>query len=74
MIPNWLKGTLLTDWYDNGKDQIAFCRGQRGFIAINNDVTDMNVSLKVSLNCFYYYNIIWKLYCRLAFPLVLIVT
>ncbi|XP_044734694.1 alpha-amylase-related protein-like [Chrysoperla carnea] len=25
----------LTNWWDNGSNQIAFCRGNRGFIAIN---------------------------------------
>ena len=30
-------GTTLNDWWDNGSNQIAFCRGGKGFIAINND-------------------------------------
>lgn len=25
----------LTNWWDNGSNQIAFCRGNKGFIAIN---------------------------------------
>lgn len=31
-----------TYWWDNDKNQIAFCRGIRGFIAFNNEPTDMN--------------------------------
>lgn len=32
-------------WYDNDANQIAFCRGIRGFVAFNNDDTDMNQRL-----------------------------
>ncbi len=29
--------TPVTNWWDNGNHQIAFCRGNKGFIAINNE-------------------------------------
>lgn len=32
-------------WWDNGANQIAFCRGVRGFIAFNNEAFDMNQRL-----------------------------
>jgi alpha-amylase len=34
---NVVFGTPVTNWWDNGNNQIAFCRGNKGFIAINND-------------------------------------
>ncbi|KAK2575071.1 hypothetical protein KPH14_008807 [Odynerus spinipes] len=34
-------GTGLNDWWDNGSNQIAFCRGNNGFIAINADHWDL---------------------------------
>ncbi|XP_065339160.1 alpha-amylase A-like [Cloeon dipterum] len=33
---NVVDGEPLTDWWDNGSNQIAFCRGNKGFIAFNN--------------------------------------
>lgn len=35
----------VTSWWDNGKNQIAFFRGSRGFIAFNLDSNDMNASV-----------------------------
>lgn len=32
-------------WWDNDLNQIAFCRGIRGFIAFNNEDSDMNQRL-----------------------------
>ncbi|XP_066288249.1 alpha-amylase-like [Branchiostoma lanceolatum] len=34
---NVAAGHGLTNWWDNGNNQIAFSRGDRGFIAINNE-------------------------------------
>lgn len=42
-------GTKMNDWWDNGNNQIAFCRGGKGFIAMNNEGTDMNQTLQVFL-------------------------
>ena len=40
----------MTNWWDNGDKQIAFCRGGKGFIAFNDQYdTDMNVNLQVNL-------------------------
>lgn len=35
----------LVSWWDNGNNQIAFCRGTRGFIAFNNDQYELNTKL-----------------------------
>lgn len=44
---NVVKGTNVTGWWDNGKDQIAFSRGDKGFIAINNDDKPLIATIKV---------------------------
>jgi alpha-amylase len=44
------KGTVVEQWWDNGDKQIAFCRGQKGFIVFNDQYnTDLNVNLQVNL-------------------------
>ncbi|KOB70417.1 Alpha-amylase [Operophtera brumata] len=42
-------GTGLNDWWDNGSNQIAFCRGGQGFVAFNNDNWDLNQTLQTCL-------------------------
>lgn len=42
---NVVRNVPVESFWDNGKNQIAFCRGTRGFIAFNNEPTDMNVKL-----------------------------
>lgn len=44
---NVVHGTNLNDWWDNQANQIAFCRGDKGFIAINGDNFPMNGSFQV---------------------------
>lgn len=39
----------MNDWWDNGNNQIAFCRGGKGFIAINNDNYPLQQSLQVDI-------------------------
>ena len=39
----------MTNFWDNGKDQIAFSRGNRGFIAINNDNVPLTAKIQTSL-------------------------
>ncbi|XP_069795542.1 pancreatic alpha-amylase-like isoform X2 [Narcine bancroftii] len=39
----------LTNWWDNGSNQIAFGRGALGFIAINNDDWNMAITLQTGL-------------------------
>lgn len=37
MFRNVVDGEPLSNWWDNGGNQIAFGRGNQGFIVINND-------------------------------------
>lgn len=39
----------LSNWWSNGSNQIAFARNGQGFVAFNNQGSDMNVSLQTSL-------------------------
>ncbi|KAF9424771.1 hypothetical protein HW555_000072 [Spodoptera exigua] len=41
--------TGLNDWWDNGSNQIAFCRGGNAFIAFNNDYWNLNQNLQTCL-------------------------
>jgi alpha-amylase len=43
-------GTDVTNWWDNGDKQIAFCREGRGFAAFNDQYdTDLKVTLQVNM-------------------------
>jgi alpha-amylase len=42
-------GTPITNWWDNGANAIAFARGARGFVAINREVTPLNVKVPAGL-------------------------
>ncbi|CAH1799689.1 unnamed protein product [Owenia fusiformis] len=46
---NEVDGTSIDNWWDNGGHQIAFSRGNKGFLAINNENFDMNVRIKTGL-------------------------
>ncbi|XP_037948725.1 alpha-amylase 1-like [Teleopsis dalmanni] len=46
---NAVAGTGLQNWWDNGSNQIAFCRGSKGFVAFNNDSYDLNSSIQTCL-------------------------
>ncbi|XP_067892666.1 pancreatic alpha-amylase-like isoform X3 [Heterodontus francisci] len=46
---NVVDGAPFANWWDNGSNQIAFGRGNRGFIAINNDSWNMDVTLQTGL-------------------------
>jgi len=46
---NVVAGTTLNDWWDNGNNQIAFCRGDKGFIAINGDNHALNGNFQTCL-------------------------
>lgn len=35
----------IYSWWDNHRNQIAFCRGTRGFIAFNNEPYELNRTL-----------------------------
>lgn len=55
---NMVAGTGLNDWWDNGHNQIAFCRGGRGFIAINGESGDFKHDLQTRLPAGTYCDII----------------
>ena len=42
-------GTSPTNWWDNDNQQISFCRGNKGFVAFNQEDYDMNVWRPVSI-------------------------
>lgn len=47
---NITQGTpIVGHWWDNGNNQIAFARGNRGFVVINNDNTPLNKTLMTGL-------------------------
>lgn len=46
---NAVRGTNLRNWWDNGSNQIAYCRGNAGLVAFNADNRDMRVTVKSSL-------------------------
>ncbi|XP_020281589.1 alpha-amylase 4N-like [Pseudomyrmex gracilis] len=46
---NVANNTGIENWWDNGQNQIAFCRGQNGFVAINNDRFDLRQTLYTCL-------------------------
>jgi len=51
-------GTPLQHWWDNGNNQIAFARGNVGFVAFNNEPFDMNVILQTGLPAGIYCDVI----------------
>ncbi|SFD20025.1 type I pullulanase [Pseudoalteromonas denitrificans] len=50
---NW----FTTDWWDNNNNQIAFGRGDKGFVVINNESADINRTFNTSLAQGQYCNI-----------------
>ncbi|KAF3428680.1 hypothetical protein E2986_14110 [Frieseomelitta varia] len=46
---NVVHGTTVNNWWDNGSNQIAFCRGNSGFVAFNGDQNDLRTTLKTCL-------------------------
>ncbi|KAL7850851.1 hypothetical protein AOLI_G00212070 [Acnodon oligacanthus] len=46
---NLVNGEPLSNWWDNGSNQVAFGRGSRGFIVINNDDWTLDVTLNTGL-------------------------
>jgi alpha-amylase len=46
---NDVGGGALTNWWSNGNNQIAFCRGNAGFIAFNNEGGALNQNLQTCL-------------------------
>ncbi|XP_046678675.1 alpha-amylase 4N-like isoform X3 [Homalodisca vitripennis] len=46
---NFVRGTEVASWWDNGKNQIAYCRGHKGFIAFNVENYPLNKKLQTCL-------------------------
>uniref|UniRef100_A0A8C0U2K5 alpha-amylase n=1 Tax=Cyanistes caeruleus TaxID=156563 RepID=A0A8C0U2K5_CYACU len=46
---NVVDGEPFSNWWDNGSNQVAFGRGNKGFIIFNNDDWSLNVSLQTGL-------------------------
>nr|XP_033772179.1 pancreatic alpha-amylase-like [Geotrypetes seraphini] len=46
---NVVDGEPFANWWDNGSNQIAFGRGNKGFIIFNNDDWNLDVTLKTGL-------------------------
>ncbi|EDW33594.1 GL11824 [Drosophila persimilis] len=46
---NAVRDTEISNWWDNGDSQIAFCRGSKGFIAFNNNMYNLAEVLQTCL-------------------------
>ncbi|MGW5272070.1 carbohydrate-binding module family 20 domain-containing protein [Streptomyces sp. NPDC004044] len=46
---NTARGEAVTDWWDNGGDQIAFGRGSKGYVAINHEGSSLTRTFQTSL-------------------------
>lgn len=49
LFHNKSEGQGVTNWWDNGNNQIAFGRGNKGFVVINNEGGAINQSFQTSL-------------------------
>lgn len=50
-------GTGVTDWWSEGRDQVAFAREDKGFLALNRSETTMEQSLQTGLPAGTYCNV-----------------
>nr|XP_021410410.1 pancreatic alpha-amylase [Lonchura striata domestica] len=55
---NVVDGEPFSNWWDNGSNQVAFGRGNKGFIIFNNDDWSLNASLQTGLPAGTYCDII----------------
>ncbi|XP_063239712.1 alpha-amylase-like [Bacillus rossius redtenbacheri] len=46
---NQVADTQVENWWDNDNKQIAFSRGSKGFVAFNDDTSDMKQTIQTSL-------------------------
>ncbi|GIE32636.1 alpha-amylase [Actinoplanes italicus] len=46
---NATRGTAVTNWWSNGADQIAFSRGNKGYVAINHEGSSLTRTFQTSL-------------------------
>ena len=58
LFDNRTQGQVVTNWWDNGNNQIAFGRGSKGFVAINNETGNLVASLQTGLPAGEYCNIL----------------
>lgn len=42
-----ISGTEVSNWWTNGNYQISFCRGDKGFMAMNAEQSDLDADLQV---------------------------
>jgi alpha-amylase len=50
MFRRMVAGTEISDWWDDGRDGVAFSRGDKGFVAINNGGVPMIATIKTGLS------------------------
>jgi len=58
LFNNFTEGQQVTNWWDNGNNQIAFGRGNKGFVVINNEGGSINQSLPTGLPAGEYCNLL----------------
>ena len=58
LFNNMVSSRALTNWWDDGDNQIAFGRGDRGFVVINNSPKPLVQNLQTSLPAGEYCNIL----------------
>ena len=42
-------GSDINHWWDNGANAIAFSRGDKGFVAINNEATSLDTTIATGM-------------------------
>lgn len=47
---NIVGDVTLANWWDNGRNQVAFSRGNRGFVAFNLEGSDLNTQLQTGMS------------------------
>lgn len=52
------KNFFVSNWWTNGRDQLAFSRGNLGFVLINNSDQSLNQTFQTGLSSGYYCNLI----------------
>ncbi|BBM01747.1 alpha amylase C-terminal domain-containing protein [Microbulbifer sp. GL-2] len=55
---NYVDGTSMDNWWDNGNNQIAFGRGNKGFVLINNESSSLRQTLYTGMPAGEYCNVL----------------
>ncbi|MFQ2461271.1 alpha amylase C-terminal domain-containing protein [Aeromonas caviae] len=58
LFHNRTEGQPVSNWWDNGNNQIAFSRGDKGFVAINNESGSLVASVQTGLPAGEYCNLL----------------